>query len=524
MGVIQRIKNWWNKGGNNLMAMFQNETYEHILDHPKINFDQSELRRIEQTFKHYKGDYPDVSYLNTKRERRNRPYKSINMTKIVAEHLATLVFNEQCKINIGSAEEETGEYPDTPEAEFVKEILERNDFKKNLSKYLEPTYATGGLVVRPYYDAGSKQIEFSWCLADAFIPLRNNTNSISEGCIPTYTTLVTDGVTHHYTLLEFHEWIDDLYVISNELYKSSEKDRLGTRVPLSDLKAYADLEPITPIEGLSRPLFSYFKPSGFNNINPHSPLGLGLLDNSRSTVTAINDTYDEFNWEIKDGKRRMIISDHFLKSAEIGESRPQQVFDDQSSAFIALPGKIDEMIYKDLTHNIRSSQYIESINKLFQTLEMEVGLSTNTFTYQADSGVTTATEVVSKDSKTFRTRNKHVAELRDSIRDLIISTFELAKFVKVDGKALYSGNIPSRDEIGIDFDDGVFNDKQSELDFLSTAKLNNFIPEIEAIQRLFDVPLATAKEWQEMIKKDRLDAMPDMQQAMSESSMLGAEE
>ncbi len=506
------------------MAMIQHESYDSILDHPKVDFDQAELKRIDESFRHYKGEYPDIDYINTNRERRRRKQKTINMTKVVSDHLATLVFNEQCEIKIGKADEDTGEYPESKESKFVREILDRTDFKKNLSKYLEPTFATGGLVIRPYFDTGTRKIEFSWCLADAFIPLRSNSNSISEGLIPTYTTMAEGDKTYFYTLLEFHEWESDLYIISNELYKSDEKGRLGDRVQLTELDAFKNLEPVTVVSGLSRPLFTYFKTSGFNNINPHSPLGLGVCDNSRSTVNAINDTYDEFNWEIKDGKRRTLISDHFLKSAEIGQSRPQQVFDDESNAFVAMPGKIDDMIYKDLTHNIRSEQYITAINKQIQMLELEVGLSTNTFTYQADSGVTTATEVVSKDSKTFRTRNKHVAELRDGIKDLIISTFELAKFVKVDGRPLYSGNVPNRDEIGIDFDDGVFTDKQSELTFLSQAKLNNLIPEIEAMQRLFDVPLSTAKEWQEMIKQDKLKLMPDLQQARSESSMLGAEE
>src|SRR5690625_5579343 len=86
-----------------------------------------------------------------------------------------------------------------------------------------------------------------------------------------FKSMVVDGdTTTHFTLLEFHEWENDVYVITNELYKSDDPDTIGTRVPLSD--EYEELQEETRITGLSRPLFNYFKPKGFNNISPHSPL------------------------------------------------------------------------------------------------------------------------------------------------------------------------------------------------------------------------------------------------------------
>lgn len=524
MKLVERIKNWWNKGGDALVAMVSTESYNSILDHPKINFDADELKRIETSFRHYRGIYDKVHYLNTMQQERIRSYFFINMTKSVSKYLKTLTFNERCEIHIGVADEETGEYPKSVESEFAREILDRTKFKKKLSDYLEPMFATGGIVVKPYYDSEAKKIDFSWCLADAFIPLRSNTNDISEGVIPTVTKKIEERKEIHYTLLEFHEWEGDLYIISNELYRSEQSHQMGKRVPLTSLDAYKNLEPLTVIPNLSRPLFTYLKPAGFNNLSPRSPLGLGVLDNSRSTVAAINDTYDQFHWEVKDGEQKSIISDHFTKTRMDANGRPIQYFDKDTSAFIALPGEIDNMLHKDITRQIRTTEYKEALNEFKSTLEMEVGLSPNTFTITDSGGVKTATEVISEDSETFKTRNEHVSELSDGIKDLIISTFELAKEVKVNGKPLYSGRIPERDEIGIDFDDGVFVSRESELEFYSKAGLNNLIPQQESIERLFNLPPAKAKEWVSRIAEDRLRSAPDMAQANAESTLLGQSE
>ncbi|MDY4307487.1 phage portal protein [Enterococcus mundtii] len=99
-------------------------------------------------------------------------------------------------------------------------MFQHNDFKRNLSKYLEPAMALGGLVVRPYFNDQSGQVEFSWALPDAFFPLESSTNKISQ-CAMAFKTIKTQGnKTFYYTLLEFHEWIDGEYWVSMELYES----------------------------------------------------------------------------------------------------------------------------------------------------------------------------------------------------------------------------------------------------------------------------------------------------------------
>src|SRR5699024_3398560 len=126
---------------------------------------------------------------------------------------------------------------------------------------------------------------------------------------------------------------------------------------------YEGLQERTLIEGLSRPLFNYVKPDGFNNINPHSPLGLGICDNSLSTLKDINDTYDQFSWEKKMGQRTVFVSDQMLNTLPDESGKPpKQVFDPDVNVFKSIHMGDGKEPVKDVTSDIRTEQYITAIN------------------------------------------------------------------------------------------------------------------------------------------------------------------
>lgn len=513
INLIQRIKNFFKKGG---YALRDDGTLKSINDHPKISIDPDELARIEHSMGQYKGHYPDVEYLNSEGQLQKRDYMTLNMRKLSASVLAGLVFNEQCDVYVSDAEEDSDSNSYQKADDFIQHVFEHNKFKRNLSEYLEPMFALGGLTVRPYVGDNS-EIEFSWALANAFYPLRSNSNGISEGVMKSVTTKIDKTKTVHYTLLEFHEWENDMYVITNELYKSNNKGEIGKRVPLSEV--YEDLRETAYISGLSRPLFNYVKPAGFNNINPHSPLGLGICDNSNHTLKKINDTYDQFWWEIKMGQRTVFVSDQMLKTLPDDSGRPpKQVFDPDVNVYKAMRMNMDEEFIKDVTSDIRVEQYITAINQSLRTLEMELKLSVGTFSFDGRS-MKTATEIVSENDLTFRTRNDHVYSVEQFIKGLVISTLELAKAYN-----LFGGEIPIFEHIGVDFDDGVFQDRAALLRFYGQAKTFGFIPTTEAIQRIFKVPKETAEDWAEEIRNDQIDVDPAFISAQRQKDEFGAEE
>ncbi|MGG5310703.1 phage portal protein [Enterococcus sp. DIV1304_2] len=482
-------------------------SYQSILDHPKIKMDPKEYRRIQDSLARYKQGSDSERFKNSNGNYRTRNKKQLNMLKKVSAEYVKVMFNEQVEIVVGEYKKDSNQLVDKTNNEFIKSIFKHNDFKKNLGKYLEPAMALGGLVVRPYFNDRSGQIEFSWALADAFFPLESNTNKISECAIPFRTTVAEKDKIRYYTLLEFHEWVlieekgkPDRYeyAVKNELYESEKVNELGIQVSLNTLDQYKDLDPVNWGESIERPLFTYFKPAGFNNLAPQSPLGLGICDNCKDTLDAINLAENEFDLEIRRGRRRIAVTDRFLKT-RFDQEDSVQYFDEEEDLYQLLPGEdVEKTMIKDLTTDIRTKQYIETINHHLRTLEMETGLSNGTFTFDGGSirsGNKTATEVVSENSQTYQSRNLHIKELETFIKDVIISVFELAATLDDEkGEPLFSGEIPTHEQIGVNFDDGVFINKEAEAVHYRGLYSEGLIPGWMATQKIMGVPEDKAKE------------------------------
>ncbi|WAX23823.1 minor capsid protein [Latilactobacillus phage TMW 1.1393 P1] len=472
--MFDRIKNLFRKAGAEIGMV---NSLTKIVDHPKINVEQSEYDRIAKSLQYFEGGFDDVKYHNSDHELKTRPYMSINMMKVVAKRMASLLYNEQCRINVG------GDNEFENANEFIQATFSDNDFNKNFERYLESDLALGGLVIRPYFDVGQGKIKLSWCQAPTIYPLQNNTNDVSEIAIASVNQTIENGKVVYYTLLEFHEWVDGVYQITNELYRSENKSVVGIQVPLSSYEAYKDIEPVAKLTKVTRPVFTYLKPQGFNNRNITSPLGIGVCDNALSTLKHINDTFDQFNWEIKMGQRRVAVPEDLTSLAidERGKSQPKQVFDPNQNVFVKMRGDSEEGFkITDMTSEIRSQAYIEALNNALQVLEMQVGLTAGTFSFDAKGGLKTATEVVSENSMTQQTRSSQLTTVDRAIKELIISILELAKSFDA-----YTGEIPTMGDISIDFDDGVVTDKQQQLDFFTQAKSAGFVSTKLAVKKIF---------------------------------------
>lgn len=468
-------------------------TLNAITDHPKINISSDEYKRIDQDKRYFKGIFAPVKYSNTYGDQKKRPYISLNMMQVVCRRLASLLYNEQSHISVETRPIRTGEngesleYQEPDQANvFVQLVLNANDFGKNFERYLESCLAMGGLAIRPYVDTETGSIKLAWIQAPNFFPLRSNTNDITEAAIATPTQKTEHGHTIYYTLLEFHEWQPSGYTITNELYRSDTPDQVGTKVSLAVL--YPDMAETVTLQGCSRPLFVYLKPAGFNNKSLISPLGIGVCDNALSTLKQINDTYDQFNWEVRMGQRRVAVPDNMIQTTfdESGQQSPKQIFDPDQNVYLAVSQGMDGQNVTDLTTSIRAEDYIKSMNQFMKTLEMQVGLSAGTFSFDGQS-VKTATEVVSENSMTYQTRNSHLTMVERAIKELVISICQLGASTIYQGHPIYSGPIPTADQVSVDFDDGVFTDKAANADYwikLNAAGLCTTWQAIMHIQRV----------------------------------------
>lgn len=477
------------------------ESLTSITDHPKIAVTSEEYRRINSNLRYFQSKWPDIEYLNTDGERKRRKPNHLPIARTAAKKIASLVFNEQAEIVLD----------DENANEFIKKTLKNDRFNKNFERYLESCLALGGLAMRPYVDDG--RVRVSFVQAPVFLPLQSNTQDVSSAAIVTKTIKASGQKNIYYTLIEFHEWgKDGQYHISNELYRSENSEIVGIRVPLSDI--YDDLEEEVALEGLTRPLFTYLKPPGMNNKDINSPLGLSIFDNAKSTIDFINTTYDEFKWEVKMGQRRVGVPENLtetrLVSSDDGVKMVRR-FDSEQNVYLRLStNDMDGGQLMDLTTPIRAEDYIKSINEGLQLFEMLLGVSAGMFTFDGKS-LKTATEVVSENSDTYQMRNSIVSLVEQSIKELVISICELASLYE-----LYSGEIPEMDSITVNLDDGVFTDRNNELDYYAKALASGIVSKSYAIQKTLGI---SEKEAEEMLAEINAETLKDNNQIRSQEDI-----
>lgn len=496
MNLIQKVKDFFKQGRYNMTT----SNLDSILDHPKIAVTQEEFRRIQHNLSYYQSKFDDVEYTNTDGDRKHRKLNHLPIARTASKKIASLVYNEQAEITAN----------DDTLNDFLNDMLGNDRFNKNFERYLESVLALGGLAMRPYVDGDKIRVAF--IQAPVFLPLQSNTQDVSSAAILT-KTIKSEGKNNvYYTLVEFHEWVTkdgseygstkdkSLYRITNELYKSNSDSSLGQRVNLSEF--YPDLEPVTVLKDLSRPLFTYLKTPGMNNKDINSPLGLSIFDNAKTTIDFINRTYDEFMWEVKMGQRRVIVPEQMtqLKVQDAdGTIHFKRRFDVEQNVYMQIAaGNMDSGAITDLTTPIRSSDYISAITEGLKLFEMQIGVSSGMFTFDGQ-GVKTATEIVSENSDTYQMRNSIVALVEQSIKELCVSMCELGKAV-----GLYKGTIPELDDISVNLDDGVFTDRHAELDYWAKMVMAGFAPKTMAIEKTLNVTEEQAKEIYQSINDETM--------------------
>lgn len=490
MGIVQKIKDIFKR--SKYVMTSQNLTY--ITDHPKIAVSSAEYDRIRENIKYFSGHYPQVEYTDSNGTKNKRDFNHLPIGRTAAKKIASLVFNEQAEIKLD----------DEQANKFIQQQLQDDRFTKNFERYLESCLALGGLAMRPYVDG--ERVRVSFIQAPVFLPLQSNTQDVSSAAIVTKTIKADGNKQRYYTLIEFHEWSNDKYTVSNELYRSDNQNEIGSRVPLSEI--YEDLEEVVELNGLSRPLFTYLKPPGMNNKDINSPLGLSIFDNAKTTIDFLNTTYDEFMWEVKMGQRRVAVPSQMIKT-EYNQDGDNVVVKREFEAGHNVyeqfdSGDIDKGIgITDLTTPIRSDDYIKAINEGLALFEMQIGVSAGMFSFDGKS-MKTATEIVSENSDTYQMRNSIVSLVEQSLKELIISMLELAKAYK-----LYSGEIPEMDKISVNLDDGVFTDRNAELDYWIKVVNAGFGTDTMAIEKVLNVTPEKAKKIKAEIDGNVIDDVND---------------
>lgn len=402
----------------------------------------------------------------------------MNMSKAVCAEMAGLIWGEACAVDVSIAGRDPKTEAEDPLNGFVQSVLDKNAFIEKMQEHIEEGLALGGGALKTWAETrhdregneipDSRSIMIGYAMADQFIPLSWDNARIHE-CV-FISRIAKNG--YYYTRLEWHKWNGQTYEITNELFRSEitegknadePQDILGVRYPLSEL--YPFIEPVVPIP-VDDELFTYWRTPIANNVDDNSPLGVSIYANALETLHSLDICYDALTQEIKLGKKRIIVPAQAVRvvvNPETGESF--RYFDANDEVFVAMQSDMPgDLKITDTSVELRVDEIVSALNAFLSVLCLQVGFSAGTFTFDLHSGLKTATEVVSEDSKTYKTVKSIQKQLRPAIEHLIKNIIDVACLYEVEYEGAKVANLAAGGyNVTVTFDDGITQDRQTNI-------------------------------------------------------------
>lgn len=409
-----------------------------------------------------------------------RKVEPLNIEKAVCAELAELIWNEQCEVHV-SSEKELNDGKTDPLDDFVQDVLSKNAFWTKMQEHIEQSMALGGGALKVWYEErrdgngnvipGAGQIMIGYCMADQFVPTAWDNAKVTEGVF--ISRQAKDG--YYYTRLEWHRWNGLTYYIENEAFRAEKRDVIGNdglmepqdilgfRYPLAEI--YPFLNPSTEINGITESLFAYYRTAIANNIDDNSPLGVSVYANAFATLHALDICYDSFIREFVLGKKRIIVPTSALRTVHDPiTKRTVRYFDANDEAYVALSTDDTEQLkIQDNSIELRIDEHISAINAFLNMLCLQLGFSAGTFTFDQSHGLKTATEIISENSKTYKTVRANQMQVKNAIEQIVHGIINVAALYDVKWNGVPISSIAKNYSVKVVFDDSILQDRQTDI-------------------------------------------------------------
>ena len=351
--------------------------------------------------------------------------RSLCMAKTICEDWANLLLNEKVKIYTGS--------------EFDNEldrVFAYNNFKVKANQLIELAFAFGTGAFVEYLDY-SGEVTIDYIRADMIYPLSWENGYINE-CA--FASIHKDGGKERIYLQIHTIGEGGFYYIKNVLIDAES----GNEIELEGVESEVNT-------GSTAPLFQIITPNTVNNIDLDSPLGISVYANAIHQLKSVDTVYDSYINEFDLGRKRMFIDVSLaqIQMQDSGTTKP--VFDPKDVVFYALRhvGKdAASQGITDVSPVIRSAEHETGLKNALDALSFKCGLGNDRYRFENGS-VRTATEVITEKSELYQSLKKHEIILRSALEGLVKSVAHLKGI-----------NVP--DDVHIDFDDSIIQDKVSE--------------------------------------------------------------
>ena len=390
---------------------------------------------------------------------------TMNMAKKVSEDWSDILWSEKCEISMKD---------DNSQKQF-EELTNELDLYVIINQALEKSGALGtvGTVTSVYdivenkdgmyLDVSNAKTRVDVVDVDWIYPLTWNNKEVTECAFGSVEYIKGKK----YVVLSVHKLNDKgNYVIINHLFRD-DNGYLAEITTQEDTMAEFDTQSNVK-------WFSIFKPLLTNNLFDNSPFGIPHFANAIDNLKAVDIAFDALKNEIKDGRKRVFArADMF----SYDDGTQKMVFDPNDISIYRLPkgATKDDLIQSD-SDDLRTDKQINALNTNLNILGDSVGFGENHYHFDG-TNLSTATAVVSSNSKLFRRKKKLEVGYESAIYDLVNSIcYASSKFGKY--------NINTEDMV-IQFDDSVIEDKEAESNRALRELQQGVLSKIEYRMKIF---------------------------------------
>ena len=411
---------------------------------------------------------------------------TMNMAKEISEDWSDILWSEKCKISMKD---------DTSQDAF-DELIDTLDLYTIINQAIEKSGALGTEAVVTsvydlienqdgmYLDVSEAKTRIDLVDVDWIYPLSWNNKEITECAFGS----VEYKNSQKYVVLSVHKIADDgNYHIYTHLFKD-------TNGNLTEITEQEDTMKDFDTKS-DKKWFSIFKPLLTNNLFNNSPYGIPHYANAIDNMKAVDISFDALQTEMKNGKRRIFARAELFN---YDEGQQRLVFDPEDTSIYQLPkgaGK-DDLIQSE-SSDLRTDKMIGTLNTSLNILGNKVGFGENHYHFDGQN-LSTATAVVSSNSKLFRRKKKLEIGYESAIYDLVNAIcWASSEFGQY--------NINTEDMV-VQFDDSIIEDKEAESNRGMREVSAGLLSKVEYRMKVFGETEEIAKEKIQEIE----DSEPDV--------------
>lgn len=400
---------------------------------------------IDQWKSWYTGnvkEFHNYFIYNGRRKVKQQRY-TMNMAKEISEDWSDILWSEKCEISMKD---------ENSQSQF-EELLDSLDLNTIINQSIEKSGALGTCAnVVSVYDIKYNEDGMTLDVSDAktridvvdidwIFPLSWDNKEVTECAFGSVAYI--KGKKHIILSVHKKDEITGNYHIINHLFKETNGNLTLVEQldnTLQDFDTKSDVK-----------WFTIYKPLLTNNLFSNSPFGIPHYANAIDNIKAVDLSFDALKNEIKDSRKRIFVRADML-SYEDGNAK--MVFDENDISVYVLPkgATKDDLIQSD-NEQLRTTQQIETLNMNLNILGNKVGFGENHYHFDG-TNLSTATAVVSSNSKLFRRKKKLEIGYESSIYDLVKAICYASNVFGV-----YSIN---DEDMVITFDDSIIEDKEAE--------------------------------------------------------------